>query len=379
MIEIDAEKQKQASQYSRIKRRLWLVETLFSLVYTIAWLSFGWATGLRSWLTGSSPIFLNDWFIVPGFVLIFGGLSAIIELPLNYYSGFVLPHAFDQSNETLKDWILDQLKGLAISLPIGLLILELLYIALRVSGNLWWLWAGGGLLVFQVLIANLAPVLIMPIFNKYVPLGDEHAELADRLIQLAEKSKTKIKGVFKFDMSRRTKAANAALTGIGNTRRIILGDTLINEFSMDEIETILAHELGHHVNKDIPLLIGFGTFSTMIGLFLAAIAMNWAVTTFGFNGIADIAAFPALTFILTVYGLLTMPIDNGFSRWRENKADEYALKITGKNEALASGFTRLANQNLGEIDPEKWVVFLFYSHPPLGERIARAKNWRLTR
>ena len=355
MTVIDAEKQKQASQYNRIKRRLWLVETLYSLIYTIAWLAFGWATSLRYWLTISSPLFQNEWFIIPVFVLIFGGISAIIELPLNYYSGFVLPHAFDQSNETLKDWILDQLKGLAISLPVGLLVLELLYLALRVSGNFWWLWAGLGLLVFQVLIANLAPVLIMPIFNKYVPLGEEHAELAERLIQLAEKSKTKVNGVFKFDMSRRTKAANAALTGIGNTRRIILGDTLINEFSMDEIETILAHELGHHVNKDIPLLIGFGTFSTMIGLFLASIAMNWAVTTFGFKSAADIAAFPALTLILTVYGLLTMPIDNGFSRWRESMADEYALQITGKNEALASGFTRLANQNLGEIDPEKWV------------------------
>jgi STE24 endopeptidase len=372
MATLDPEKQKQAKEYSRISRRLWLVETSYSLLYTIAWLAFGWAISLRAWLTGLTT---NDWLLVPLFVAIFGGISALIELPLSYYTGFVLPHRFDQSNQTLKDWIIDQLKGLAISLPIGLLVLELLYLALRVTGPLWWLWAAGGLLVFQVILANLAPVLIMPIFNKFVPLGDEHADLAERLMKLAEKAHTKVKGVYKYDMSRRTKSANAALTGIGNTRRIVLGDTLIDEFTPDEIETVLAHELGHHVNKDIPFLMGFGTLTTALSLYLASLVMNWAVGYFGFTSIADVAAFPALTLVISLYGLLIMPLSNGFSRWRERMADEYSLKTTGKNEAFASAFTRLANQNLGEIDPEKWVVFLFYSHPPLGERIAMAGNW----
>ena len=122
--------------------------------------------------------------------------------------------------------------------------------------------------------SNLAPVLIMPLFNKFVPLGDEHADLAERLMKLAARANTKVQGVFKFDMSRRTKAANAALTGIGNTRRIVLGDTLINEFTPDEIETVLAHELGHHVHKDIPLLIAFGTLMTLVGLYLASLAIE---------------------------------------------------------------------------------------------------------
>ena len=216
----------------------------------------------------------------------------------------------------------------------------------------------------------------MPLFNKYVPLGDEHKELADRLLELAKRANTKVKGVFKYDMSKRTKSANAALTGIGNTRRIVLGDTLIDEFSVDEIETVLAHELGHHVHKDIPLFITFGAISTTLSLFLASLVLKWAIGYFGFNGIADVAAFPALTLILSAYGLVTMPIDNAVSRWRENMADDYALQSTGKREAFASAFTRLANQNLGEVDPEKWVVFLFYSHPPLGERIAKANDWK---
>lgn len=370
---LDPERQKKAKQYARIRRRLWLVDTLFGAIYAFLWLFLGWAVALRNWLTAFTS---NPWLLVPLFVIVFGGIYLIIDLPLTYYSGFVLPHRFDQSNQTLKDWVIDQLKGLAIGLPLGLLLLELLYLALRVTGNLWWLWATIGMLIFSVLLSNLAPVLIMPLFNKYVPLDEDHKELADRLLELARRANTKVKGVFKFDMSRQTKAANAALTGIGNTRRIVLGDTLINEFSTDEIETILAHELGHHVHRDIPFLIAFGTLSTAVSLYLASLALNWAIRYFGFTGPADVAAFPALGIIFGAYGLITMPIENAVSRWREGMADDYALQVTGKKEAFASAFTRLANQNLGEVDPDKWVVFLFHSHPPLGERIAKAHNWK---
>ena len=369
MTTLDPERQQQARSYARIRRRLWLASTLLSAAYLLAWLFTGWALDLRIWL---GTISANPWFVVAGFAVLFGGLYALVTLPLDYYSGFALPHRFDQSNQTLKEWVIDQLKGLAIGAPLGLLLLELLYLALRATGALWWLWAAGGMLVFSVLLSNLAPVLIMPLFNKFVPLGDEHADLAERLLRLAEEAGTKVRGVFKFDMSRRTKSANAALTGIGNTRRIVLGDTLIEEFTTDEIETVLAHELGHQVHKDIPLLIGFGTLTTTLGLYLASLALDWAIGFFGFNGSADTAALPALGLILGAYGLVTMPLENAVSRWRERLADGYALSATGKREAFASAFTRLANQNLGEVDPEPWVVFLFYSHPPLGERIAHA-------
>jgi STE24 endopeptidase len=373
MTTLDPERQKQAKEYARIRRRLWLVDTIFSAVYALLWLFLGWSTALRDWLTWFTT---NPWILVALFVAIFGGIYSIINLPLSYYSGFILPHRFDQSNQSLKDWVIDQIKGFAIGAPLGLILLELLYLALRATGSLWWLWAATGMLFFTVLLSNLAPILIMPLFNKYVPLGEEHKELADRLLDLARRANTKVQGVFKFDMSKRTKAANAALTGIGNTRRIVLGDTLINEFSTDEIETVLAHELGHHVHKDIPFLIAFGTLSTTLSLYLASLALNWATSYFGFTGPADVAAFPALGLIFGAYGLITMPIDNAVSRWRERMADDYALQSTGKTEAFASAFTRLANQNLGEVDPEQWVVFLFHSHPPLGERIEKARHWK---
>jgi STE24 endopeptidase len=195
-------------------------------------------------------------------------------------------------------------------------------------------------------------------------------------MKLAERAHTRVKGVFKFDMSKRTKAANAALTGFGNTRRIVLGDTLINEFSTDEIESVLAHELGHQVHKDIPILIAFETLMTLVGLYLASLGLSWAVRYFNFSGPADIAGLPALAIVLGAFGLVTQPLGNAVSRWRERKADEYSLQSTGKKDAFASAFVRLANQNLGEVDPEKWVVFMFYDHPPLGERIKMAEEWK---
>jgi Zn-dependent protease with chaperone function len=368
---LDPEKQKQAGQYARIRRRLWLLETVAGAAYLLAWLFFGWARSLAGWLRTFTT---NDWLLVLGFIVIFGGVASLLELPLGFYSGFVLPRRFGQSTQDLRGWIVDQLKGLLISAPLGLIVLELVYLALRLAGDWWWLWTGAGMLIFTVILSNLAPILIMPLFNKFVPLGEEHAELAERLMKLAERANTKVRGVFKFDMSRRTKAANAALTGIGNTRRIVLGDTLINEFSPDEIETVLAHELGHQVHKDIPILIGFGTVMTMGGLYLASLALHWAAGYFGFAGPADIAGLPALGLVLGAFGLVTQPLDNAISRWRESLADQYALQSTGKASAFASAMVRVANQNLGEVDPEKWVIFMFYDHPPLGERIKMASE-----
>jgi STE24 endopeptidase len=373
MTQLDPERQVQAKHYARIKRHLWLVNQGVTLLYAFLWLVTGWSIALRTWLAG---IINHDWFIVAGFAVIFGGIYFLLNLPLGYYSGYILPHRFDLSTQSFKDWVIDQLKGLAVGAVMGLILIELVYLILRLTGDAWWLWLTGGMLLFSVLLTNLAPVLLMPIFNKFTPLGEDHADLAERLVALAEKAGTKVKGVFKMDMSRRTKQANAALTGLGNTRRIILGDTLIEEFSADEIETVLAHELGHHVQHDMAWLIGFGTLLTALGFFLVSLAMDWAISTFGLTGVADPAGLPALMILLSLYQLIIMPVDNAFSRWREGKADNYALRATDKAEAYASAFTRLANQNLSDVDPEPWVIFMFYNHPPLSTRIAKAEAWR---
>ncbi len=370
-IELDPEKQKKAREYSRINRRLMVLDLAIGAIYLLAWLLFGWSGALKHWLQQFTS---NAWLLLLLFAIIFGGILFLINLPLSYYQGYTLPHRYELSTQNLRGWVADQLKGMAVGGVVGVIVLEIIYAVLRATPGLWWLWAALILLVFNVLMANLAPVLLMPLFNKYVPLGEEHADLAARLMKLAEQSGTYVRGVFKFDMSRRTRQANAGLTGLGNTRRIVIGDTLLNEFSVDEIETIMAHELGHQVNKDIPLGIAFGSLTTLIGFFLASVVLDWGMQAFGFSGPADIAAFPLFLIVLGLYGLVTMPLENGLSRWRERRADEYALYLTHNGTAFASALRRLANQNLAEAEPEAWVEWLLYSHPALGKRIAMAEK-----
>jgi STE24 endopeptidase len=370
-VGLDPERQKRAKEYARINRRLMLLDFMITGIYILAWLVLGWSQTLKQWLLRFTA---NEWLLVFLFLLVIGGIMFLISLPLSYYQGYTLPHRYDLSTQTITGWITDQIKGILLGGVFGIIVLEIIYAILRAFPILWWLWAALILLIFNVLLANLAPTLLMPLFNKFIPLGDEHAELADRLLQLARRSGTYVRGVFKFDMSKRTRQANAGLTGLGNTRRIIIGDTLLNEFTPDEIETVMAHELGHQVNKDIPLGIIFGTVTTLAGLFFASLGLSWGVRVFGFSGTSDIAAFPLFLIMLGSYGLITMPLENGFSRWRERRADEYALSLTHNGTAFASALKRLANQNLSDADPEAWVEWLLYSHPALVKRIAMAEH-----
>jgi STE24 endopeptidase len=370
---LDPEKQVQAKEYARLRRRLMLVDLGLAAVYAVLWFVAGWSMALREFLY---TLTTNEWLIVASFVLVFGGIYFIIDFPLGYYSGFVLPHRYDLSNQTFGGWLVDQAKGVLVGGVLGLVVIEIVYFVLRVSPALWWLWTGMILLLFNVILANLAPVLLMPLFFKFTPLEEEHHELVERLMRLAERAGTRVRGIYKFDMSRRTKAANAAVTGLGNTRRILLGDTLIDEFSSDEIETVLAHELAHQVHRDIPIGILVESVITLGGLYIAALILGWSVAALGFNGVADVAAMPLLGLVMGLYGLIIMPLGNAYSRHRERWADEYALKMTGNGAAYASALTRLANQNLAEADPEPWVEILLYSHPALNRRIAMAEGYR---
>jgi STE24 endopeptidase len=365
---LDAERQKQARQYARIRRRLMVVDLALGGIYVILWLALGWSVALRGWVDTIS--------LAPAVALILYAIGfavpyTLIDLPLSYYSGFALPHRFGQSNQSFWHWVGDQAKGLAISAPLGIGLLQVIYWLLRAAPDLWWLYAGGVMLLFTVVLSSLAPVLILPLFYKFTPLEDD--DLAQRLIGLAERAGTQVRGVFRFDMSTRTKSANAALMGLGNTRRIVLGDTLLDEFTADEVETVLAHELGHHIHKDVPLGIAFNTALTLLTFWAAGLALRWGVNALGLAGIADPAGLPLLALVGGVLGLIAMPLGNAYSRWRERLADRYALESTRKPDAFADAMTRLANQNLADADPERWVVLLLYSHPPIRERVAAAQ------
>jgi STE24 endopeptidase len=369
-VVLDEARQATAKQYAGVRRRLMLVDLVLGAAYLIVWVAFGWHVALRDAVAGLTT---NPWLQVGLYALAFGVPYFIIDLPLSYYSGFVLPHRYDQSTQDLKGWIGDQLKGLVLSLVLGGIVLEVIYWLLRAAPDLWWLYAAGVMLLFTVVLSILSPILIAPLFFKFTPLED--ADLAARLMKLAEKAGTSVKGVYRFDMSSRTKSANAALMGMGSTRRIVLGDTLLDEFSADEIETVLAHELAHHVHNDIPLLTAVNTTLILISFYVAHLVLRWVVATTGLTGPGDPATLPVFGLVMGVVSLISMPLGNAISRWRERMADGYALQETHMPDAFADAMTRLANQNLGEYDPEPWVVFLLQSHPPLRDRVEAARRF----
>ena len=368
---LDLERQQQAKAYARLSRRLFILDLALGALYVITWILAGWSPWLRHQVYGLSQ---TTWLSLPLFALGFGLPYLALTAPLNYYSGFVLPHKYQQSTQSLKGWLLDQAKGLLITALLGLIILEIIYALMGFAPRTWWLWAGGVMLIFTVLLSNLAPILIFPLFFKYEPLDDE--DLVKRLTRLADQAGARVKGVYVFDMSSKTVAANAALMGLGNTRRIVLGDTLVERFTAGEIETVLAHELGHHAHRDLPLGILVQSLITLVGFWLAHLVMQWGVSIFGYTGLADPATLPLLILALAVFGLVTMPLSNAWSRWREVKADEYALKMSGNPKAFISAMTRLANQNLADADPPAWVEFLLHSHPSISKRVARAEQFQ---
>lgn len=370
---IDNERQQKAKEYARLKHRLLAADLLLSAAAMLFVLASGLSVWLRDAVMGVTPNFYAQ--VALYFVIGVIGYG-ILFLPLTYYSGFVLPHRYGLSTQSLRSWIADLAKGGALSLVLGGVIIEVIYFLLVNAPQWWWLIAAGVMLLFSVLLANLAPVLIFPLFFKFKPLED--AELVARLMRLTERAKTRVNGVYTMQLSDKTTAANAAFMGLGNTKRIVLGDTLYQNFTPDEIETILAHELGHQVHNDIVWGIAVQTLLTLVGFYIANWVLVAGVAFFGFTGIADLAAMPLLALALGAFGLVTMPFGNWYSRLREVNADRYALEMTQNPQAFVSAFEKLANQNLAEVEPEPWVEWLLYDHPSIGKRVALGRAFAQT-
>lgn len=369
---LDPQRQRQAARYARQRRRLMLVELLLGAAYLAGWLVSGAAVALQRALT---PLALPWGVTLLLYAALLGLPYALLTFPLRYYSGFTLPHRYGLSTQDLRAWLLDLTKGGALSLIIGAPLLIGLYALMRASPGYWWLWAGGGFTLVSAILTAVTPMLILPLFYKQEPLNESRADLVARLRDLAQAAGAAIEGVYRFDMSRRTRAANAALVGLGGSRRILIGDTLLEGFSDEEIESVIAHELGHHVHGDIPLSILVQSALNLGAFALGALALGWSGRWFGFDPAGDPASLPALGLAFGAAGLLTLPLGNAFSRWREALADDFALQSTHDPQAFAAAMTRLANQNLAEAEPARWVVVLLHSHPPLHDRIRKARRW----
>jgi STE24 endopeptidase len=295
----------------------------------------------------------------------------IVEFPFAFYHGHRLEHRYGLSTQTARHWLTDHVKGLGLGLALAVAGTSVIYFALRRSPDQWWWISAAVFALATIALARIAPVVLLPMFYKFKPL--DRPALADRLMVLATRARTDVVGVFEWVLSGHTRKANAALAGMGRTRRILLSDTLLADYSEDEIEVILAHELAHHVHRDLWRGIAVQSAIMAGGFFAANLIMRAAASPLELRGISDPAGLPVLLLAGGAWSFLALPIANGMSRAQERAADRYALATTRNVDAFVTAMKRLSQQNLAEEYPSPVVRWLFYSHPPIRERIDAAR------
>jgi STE24 endopeptidase len=363
---LNSKRQKLARKYARLMGRLSFIELAIVGVILIVLVFGGVSVKLSYYLPFSQPWASALYFII----LVFG--LGIILMPITYYQGFILPRRFGLSHQKLGAWLKDRAKASALGFALSVAVVILVYWLLDHLPDMWWLWAGIFLFLLSLLLTRLTPTLLLPIFFKLEPLGD--IKLKKRLMKLAKRAQAQIVGVFTINLSSKGTTANAMLAGLGRTRSIILTDTLLQKYTSDEIEVILAHELGHHIHKDIPKLIAVQAAMILLGLYLSNLVLRASLIPFGFIGIADIAAFPLLLLSIAAFGLIIKPLTNGYSRYVEASADKAAMELTANPQAFVAAITRLTNQNLSVANPSPWEELLFYDHPPYTKRVSLANS-----
>ena len=365
-----------ASRYHRLRRRAELLGTGAAAFLLLLLLVSGGSMYLREkgaifgTLIGSG---FEEQGTVLGYAVILVLLLSALELPFAFYQGYLLEHRYELSNETRWPWLRDHLKAAALSLVFFVLGASIVYATLRWDREWWWALSATIFSVAMIGVTKVAPVLLLPLFYSFKPL--ERPSLVERLLALARRAGTDIVGVYEWALSPHTKKANAALAGVGRTRRILLSDTLLADYSEDEIEVILAHELAHHVHYDLWRGMAVQTGVLFAAFFCAHLALDWLTDPIALRGVDDPAGLPLLLLAGGACSLLLMPWANALSRAHERRADRYALDSTGRPDAFISAMRRLSQQNLAEEHPSRAVQWLFYSHPPIRERIDAARVW----
>ena len=361
-----------ATRYHRLQRRASVLATVLTAFLLAVLLISGGSVAIRDAVSAlSGQLFV---LTVIGYVVVLALVLELFQLPLALYRGVTLERRYGLSTQTTARWWIDHVKAGAISLAFAVGAALLVLSLIRWDPERWWIVAAFAFTVILVLLAQLAPVVLLPLFYTITPLTRD--ALRARLVALADKAGTHIAGVFEWRLSDRTKKANAALAGIGRTRRILLSDTLLAEHSDDEIEVILAHELAHHVYRDIWSAILVETVLIALGCFIADLVLGTFSASLGLEGKGDVAALPLLVLAAGAVSLSLMPVSNALSRAHERRADRYALTMTRNAPAFINAMRRLAAQNLAEEEPSRLVQVMFHTHPPITARIAAAREYQ---
>lgn len=365
---LNKEKQRQAKRYEKEKRLLGLAGIVLSLSILLTF----YYSGLSGWLANLT---LGN-SIIWTFLLYMGSfqtISVIFGFPLSFYNSYVHEHRWNFSNHTIKSWLWEQLKSFFVGLIIMFLILGLLFWILALYPQNWWLIAGLAMALVSAVFATLVPVVILPIFNKYTPI--QNKDLTDALERILSKASLRSGGFFKEDTSRQTKKENAFLAGLGKTRRVVLADNLMEQMSIPEIESIIAHEVGHFRYRHIWKNIAIGTLQQLVIFYILNGVMKSLFPQFLSSTVWNLTLFPFFAILMGVIsGFLFGPISHFFSRCFERQADQYALKVIGDKKSFMTALAGLADRNLSNAYPEWWVKLLYYSHPPVGERLWMAEE-----
>lgn len=314
----------------------------------------------------------NNYLVLLIFTFSLGLFSSILFFPIKYFVEFYLEHKYNLSNQTFLKWIWEDAKEAAVGLVIGIPILLIFYYLLNLFNDLWWLPFSIVLFIISVFLAKILPIIILPIFYKVTPLENE--ELKSKILELSKEAGLSVENIYKFNMSKNTKKANAAFTGLGKSKRILLGDTLLENYTNDEIETVIAHELGHFKKKHIIKNIFIGTVTSFAMFFLISKFYSLSLPYFGFSSTTTIAALPLLGLWATIISFVITPLSNSISRKFEYEADKYSIEATNKKEAFINTLEKLTDQNLGDREPHPIVEWFFYSHPSIKKRVEALRN-----
>ena len=360
----------EARRYNRIRRWLGITDFVVGFVFLIVLLVTGWSDWLRDLAYRLG--FQNYSFSLFIYLLSLLGIGKALGIGLDYY-GFRLERRFKLSTQRFRSWAWDEVKGFVVGVVLGTVVVEMLYLTIRLWPQHWWMLAWALFMGLFILLAQLAPVVLFPIFYKFEPLDNE--DLRRRLVVLSERAGTRVRGVYRWKLSEKSEKANAALTGLGATRRIILADTLLDNYTPEEIEAVLAHELGHHVHRHILKSIFVQAAITLLGFYAANWVLHYAVDQHMFEELSDFADLPLLALVSVILSFLLMPALNAYSRFNERQADRYAFESISSVEPFITSMNKLAEQNLAERTPSKWVEWFFHSHPAISRRLAAAKEW----
>lgn len=364
----DAEKYRNSQEYTRVRTRFDIVESIISLVLLLLFWFGGGFSALDHWILtrGFSEIVSGIFYIA-----VLGFATAIINLPFHLYSTFVIEERFGFNRTTPWLFVKDRLKGLALTILLGGPLLYLVLWFFQSAGPLAWLWCWLGVTILSLILQFVAPVWILPLFNKFTPL--EEGELKQAIRNFADSVDFQFKEISIMDASKRTSKTNAFFTGFGRNKRIALFDTLIADHTVPEVVAVLAHEIGHYKKKHVIYMTIFSILHTGILFYLLSIFLS-EPRLFEAFGMDHTSVAAGLVF----FGMLYEPVSfllsialNGLSRRHELEADRYAVEKGNNREHLASSLKKLSVKNLSNLTPNRLHVLLHYTHPPLRERLAR--------